>query len=134
MSKLINSFDIDGVIFMGKYGGVYPGPDDIIITGRSIEERKETHDMLRSKGIYNRVFFNSTKFDEKTREDSGFYKARTLKEFIDIVGYNIGIHFEDDPIQADIITNFLGDRIKVVLLQHNLTEKENIRHDNLENE
>ncbi len=36
---LINSFDIDGVIYMGKYGGVFPGPHDIIITGRSKRRR-----------------------------------------------------------------------------------------------
>ena len=47
--KTINTFDIDGVIFMGDYNGVYPSKDDIIITGRSIEEWDETSAMLKSK-------------------------------------------------------------------------------------
>ena len=57
---MLNSFDIDGVIFMDKYNGVYPGKDDIIITGRSKEERPETEAMLKSKGITNQVYYNST--------------------------------------------------------------------------
>ena len=35
-------FDIDGVIYMGEYDGIYPGPRDIIVTGRSIHTRRET--------------------------------------------------------------------------------------------
>ena len=52
---MVNSFDIDGVIYMGKYGGVFPGPHDIIITGRSKEEEPETSAMLLDKGISNNV-------------------------------------------------------------------------------
>ena len=45
----INSFDIDGVIYMGEYDGIYPGPRDIIVTGRSIHTRRETTKMLKAK-------------------------------------------------------------------------------------
>lgn len=124
---LINSFDIDGVIYMGKYGGVFPGPHDIIITGRSKEEEPETSAMLLSKGITNKVFMNPTAFDSKTREDSGRHKGRTLF-YLEQTGMRIGIHFEDDPIQAEIIRKMMP-HINVVLLQHELVEKENVRHD-----
>jgi hypothetical protein len=40
---MINSYDIDGVINLGgDYKGLRPGPNDIIITGRSYEEADYT--------------------------------------------------------------------------------------------
>tara|TARA_B100000035_G_scaffold195130_1_gene166589 strand:+ start:1244 stop:1693 length:450 start_codon:yes stop_codon:yes gene_type:complete len=123
---LINSFDIDGVIYMGNYGGVFPGEHDIIITGRSKEEEPETTAMLLSKGITNQVFFNATPFDEKTRESSGRHKGQTLF-YLEEIGYRFGIHYEDDPVQAEIIRKMMP-HINVVLLQHELVEKENVRH------
>jgi len=123
---MLNSFDIDGVIFMGDYDGVYPGKDDIIITGRSIEEEPETLAMLKSKGITNKVHFNPTPFDHKSREDSGRHKGRTLF-YLEEIGHRFGIHYEDDPVQAEIIRKMMP-HINVVLLQHELVEKENVRH------
>ena len=125
----INTFDIDGVIFMDEYDGVYPGPNDIIITGRSFEEFEETSAMLKSKGINNMVFMNPLPFDEKTRESSGEHKASTIAK-LQQSGYKIGIHFEDDPIQAAVIKKNVPD-VNVVLLQHDLVEKENVRHVNI---
>ena len=123
------SFDIDGVINMGDYPGIYPGVNDIIITGRSFEEEKYTLEYLYDKGIFNVVYFNSLKFDEKTRESSGHHKADTINrlnseniDFIKIVN-----HYEDDPIQADIINKKCPD-IKVILVCHDLVEKENVWH------
>ena len=124
---MINSFDIDGVIFMGDYDGVYPNKYDIIITGRSVDEKRETLDMLHKKGISNDlIFFNPVPFDEKTRESSGEHKARTIQLML-ARGYEIGIHFEDDPIQAKVIRERVPN-VNVVLLQHDLVEKENVRH------
>ena len=74
----INTFDIDGVIYMGEYGGVYPGLNDIIITGRSFEESEETLGMLTKKGIHNKVMFNELSFDNKSRESSGIHKGNTI--------------------------------------------------------
>ena len=94
----LNTFDCDGVIFINdEVGGVHPGPYDIIITGRSFEEIPETKEMLRSRGIYNRVFFNRCKFDDKTRASSGLHKAETIKR-LEKLGYFIMCHFEDDEI------------------------------------
>ena len=129
MNKVINSFDIDGVIFMGNgVGGVYPGPDDIIITGRSKEEEEETIEMLHSKGIFNDVYFNPLSFDQKTRESSGAHKGRTMY-YLEEMGIRIAIHFEDDPVQIEQINKIMPN-VQTVLLQHDLVEKENVRHYN----
>lgn len=123
----ISTFDIDGVIFMGwDTGGVYPGPRDVLITGRSFEEILETLEMLKEKGIDNVVYFNPLPYEAKTRESSGEHKARTIK-LLQEKGYIIQVHFDDDPIQTKIITKECPD-VKVVLLKHNLIEKENTRH------
>ena len=125
----MNTFDIDGVIFMGPgFDGVYPGNNDTIITGRSFEEAKETIDMLHSKGITNKVYFNPLPFDKKTRESSGQHKGEIIKALITL-GHHVNIHFEDDPIQAEEIKKIVPG-INIVLLQHDLVEKENVRHVN----
>lgn len=123
----MNTYDIDGVIYLGPgLVGVYPGPNDVIITGRSYEEAPETIKMLVSRGIDNRVLFNPIPFDEKTRESSGVHKARAIKGLVSS-GYPVQIHFEDDPIQASIIRKEVPS-VHVVLLDHDLVEKENVRH------
>lgn len=122
----VNSFDIDGVIYLGDYDGVYPGPQDIIITGRSFEERSETEIMLNKKKIRNLVFYNPLKFDEKTRESSGVHKAQTMLKLKN-EGIQVRIHFEDDPIQIAVIKE-LVTFVTIVHLDHNLVEKENVRH------
>lgn len=120
--KRINSFDIDGVIYFGPNDlGVFPGPEDVIITGRSFQEAPKTLEMLRSRGINNPVFFNPLTEEEKTRESSGEWKAKVLKGLIN-KGYDVHIHFEDDPIQVETI-NRLEPRVRVVHLVHELTEK-----------
>jgi len=123
---LINTYDIDGVIFLGEYDGVRPGPHDMIITGRSWEEFEETHRMLKVKGINNRIFFNPRKFDEKTRESSGVHKAETILYLI-ASGYQHGIHFEDDEIQIEIIKKMVPN-VRIVHMVQNIVTKENVRH------
>lgn len=96
----IASFDIDGVIFNGHdVPGIIPGPRDIIITGRSVEEENETYKMLRQRGIMNTVYFNPTLFENKSREDSGRHKANTINK-LRAEGIDIYCHYEDDPIQV----------------------------------
>jgi hypothetical protein len=123
----MNSFDIDGVIYIRKgLIGVRPGPDDVIITGRSFEEEAETRQMLHDAGIHNPVFFNPLKFDQKSRAGSGVHKANTLNRLKDD-GYDIQIHFEDDPIQIAEIKKH-APWVNIVHLDHDLTYKENMRH------
>src|SRR6478735_4239687 len=122
---MINTFDIDGVINMGEYRGLRPERNDIIITGRSIEEEGYTVKWLRERGIYNQIFFNNIPYNMKTRELSGWHKASTIK-LLQSYGLELGIHFEDDPVQADIIEK--ETTIKVVRIIHDLVEKENVWH------
>lgn len=119
--QAINSYDLDGVISIG----ITPRPEDVIITGRSFEESEETYKFLQARGIYNAVFFNPLKFKDKTRKSSGEHKATTLQRLVES-GVIISKHFEDDIIQKEEIEKHTT--IPVILLQHNLTEKENIRH------
>lgn len=114
----VNSYDIDGVITVG----ITPRPEDIIITGRSYEEAPETLEYLHSRGIYNQVFFNPQPFEDKTRESSGKHKANILKALY----FQVDKHFEDDEIQKAEIEKVVD--IPVVLISHNLTNKENERH------
>lgn len=125
--KKINSFDIDGVIFMGPgVGGVYPGPDDVIISGRSVDEVVETTRMLESKGITNKLFLNPLRYSAKTRESSGEHKANTINK-LKSDGIQVVCHFEDDEIQAAVIRQKCPDTT-VVMLVHDLVSKENQRH------
>ena len=122
----MNSFDIDGVIYINKEViGVYPGPNDIIVTGRSFEEREATIKMLKSRGINNKVFFNPEVYEKKSRASSGVHKANVLNKLKD-QGYNIIAHFEDDPIQIEQIKK-KAPWIKVIHLDHEYTNKENVR-------
>jgi len=123
--RKINTFDIDGVIFLEEHDGIYPGPIDIIITGRSYEETEETLAMLNRKGIKNKVYFNPEKFDEKSRESSGIHKARTIIQ-LKQNGYEHGVHFEDDEVQIAEIKRLIPD-IRIVHVVSDLVNKENVR-------
>lgn len=123
---MINTFDIDGVINFGEYDGIYPGKDDIIITGRSFEEEPETYAMLKRKGISNKVFFNPLRFHEKTRLTSGQFKGMIITRLINS-GTVHGIHFEDDEIQIQEIRKIVPG-VRIVHVVSNLVEKENVRH------
>lgn len=125
----MNSYDLDGVIYMGRELGLglRPSPEDVIVTGRSYEEAPETYEWLHHHGIRNAVFFNPLPFDKKTRESSGEHKSVILR-YLKSVKSNVVFHFEDDPIQAEVIKRKV-DGVEVILLQHDLTEKENVRHD-----
>lgn len=101
----INTFDIDGVIYFGdEVTGVRPCEDDIIITGRPYHDREETVKMLESRGIYNKVYINPLDRDDPKygRQASGIFKANTIT-MLQNMGYEIGLHFEDDPIQIEEI-------------------------------
>lgn len=119
----INTYDIDGVIYMGeKYEGIRPNSYEIIITGRSYEEADETIAMLKRKGIDGSILImNPLRISEKTRETSGKHKAYVISLLKD-AGFSVGIHFEDDPIQMREIKAVHPEQ-NVVLMVHDLTEK-----------
>lgn len=126
MIQKINSFDCDGVITLG----LYPGPNDIIITGRSYEEKDETLKYFANKNIHNKVFFSPHKFNEKTRIKSGIHKGNTILNLFnnDIL---VNIHFDDDIEQINEIQKIIqrfGLKTNVVYINHNgLEELENMR-------
>lgn len=114
----ICSFDIDGVIWNGEgLPGIIPSQNDIIVTGRSFEEAEVTNAMLQSRGIFNQVFYHQVLFKKKTRETAGKHKANILKVYNEVE-----FHYEDDPIQADIIRAECP-HIKVILLDNPWTAK-----------
>ena len=125
----IKSFDLDGVINLDEYGlGLRPtNDDDIIITGRSEEEREETELFLKKYNILNKVYYNPLSFSDKTRESSGEHKSRVINTLLEH-GTRVVIHYDDDPIQADIIAE--STETKVIRLNHNnMIELENIKRD-----
>lgn len=133
MSKTeISSYDIDGVIFLGegRVSGLTPGKNDLIITGRSFEEAGETYDYLHSRKIYNPVAFNLLRFDQKTRESSGHHKVKVIKQFNrNSPDYRVAIHYEDDPVQVEIIRAANIEGLFVVHVNTNgLINLENKRH------
>tara|TARA_R100001079_G_C4377051_1_gene121443 strand:- start:92 stop:460 length:369 start_codon:yes stop_codon:yes gene_type:complete len=119
----INTFDIDGVIYMGEgRTGVRPHQKDIIITGRSYTQKDETLDFLRKYEIWNEVHFNPLARDNPkySRLESGKWKAKVLTNLKK--DYIINLHFEDDPIQIEEILKVHPDQ-DIVHLHHDLTEK-----------
>lgn len=117
MKKYINSFDCDGVINIPN-GGVYPGPDDVIISGRSILETKKTIDLLHSKGIKNKFYLNDIDLDKKTDKASGMHKVKIIKMLYE-QGIYIQNFFEDNKIQAAIIEK-MCPKVNVILINSNL--------------
>lgn len=123
-----NGFDIDGVIHVGGGRvGIRPGPMDVIITGRSFEEKEETEKFLRNNGINNKVFYNDIPYDKKTRESSGIHKAKTLNMLLD-KGIKIEYFYEDDFIQKEMILNYGPKDLKIIFVDNPWMGKENARH------
>lgn len=121
----MNSYDIDGVIYLGEgRKGLLPRSEDVIISGRSCEEYLITMAQFDALDIPEEcpVYLAPWKIPHKTRRLSGLHKANTLNMLIGQQGKNIQIHFEDDPVQADIIRQFVPS-VEVVMITHNLTEK-----------
>jgi len=101
-NHVLKGYDFDGVISIG----IIPDRHGVIITGRSYEEAPEINNFLRSKGIFNPVYFNPAKFDFRSAEVSGRWKSN----MIDL----LGVHefFEDEKVQADIIMEERYDMVK----------------------
>ena len=127
----VNGFDIDGVIHLGDgVCGIRPGPQDVIITGRSQQEEAETLAFLRRNGINNTVFFNQVPSERKTRVSSGQHKAKTIVD-LSKLGIQVDYFYEDDEIQAQEIrkaidANYLDT--KVIFVNNPFVGKENRRH------
>ena len=125
MRDTINTFDFDGVITLG----IRPGQKDIIITGRSYEERNSTLDFLESQFIFNSVLFNPAKFNQKSRESSGLHKANRINELWES-GIQVVNHFDDDEVQIAVIKRNLKYPTNIIHINHGgLISFENKTHD-----
>jgi hypothetical protein len=101
----IYGYDFDGVISIG----ITPrSENDVIITGRCIDEQDEIKAILKERGIKCKVYFNPMTLAERgnhtveARTFSGKHKALTINNLLN-EGINIVRFFEDDPIQYQII-------------------------------
>lgn len=115
--KGINAFDFDGVISLG----INPGPKDVIISGRSFEEASYVNKILKDRGIYNAVYFNTMFKEGRKRADSGKHKAHILSTLMSN-GVVIDKFFEDDEIQIKEIKK-VHPGLPVVHIKSNLVEK-----------
>lgn len=99
------AYDFDGVISIG----ITPRSNqDIIITGRCIDEQDHVKSILKERGIKCDVYFNPMTLAERgdhtveARTFSGNHKASTIARLKE-EGINIVRFFEDDPIQLGLI-------------------------------
>lgn len=119
----INTFDFDGVIYLGeKILGLTPQRNDIIITGRTFEEKEIVERILLHRGIFNQVYYNPTPKCIRTREQSGQHKGLVLMHLINEKGVKHGVHFEDDEIQIAEILKIIPT-LTIVHIKHELTVK-----------
>lgn len=117
-------YDFDGVVSIG----VTPRfSDDIIITGRCIDEKEYVFEKLKELGVTSNVYFNPMTLAERgnhtvqARTYSGQHKARTIKKLRE-EGYNLTRFFEDDPIQKALIEES-NPEIEIVHIVSNLVQK-----------
>lgn len=102
----VNIYDFDGCVSIG----VTPRENDIIITGRCIDEYKEVYNYLESINILGKVlvYFNPILLKDRgnhtveARIYSGKHKANIINQLISN-GVEIDYYFEDDELQADIV-------------------------------
>jgi len=117
-------YDFDGVVSIG----VTPRfSDDIIITGRCIDEKEYVFEKLKELGVTSNVYFNPMTLAERgnhtvqARTYSGQHKARTIKKLRE-EGYNLTRFFEDDPVQKALIEES-NPEIEIVHIVSNLVQK-----------
>lgn len=121
--KHIKGFDFDGVISLG----ITPGKEDVIITGRCIDEQVYVRGILQNRGINNKVYFNPLTLEErgnhtiKARLYSGRHKANTIGKLRND-GIIVTRFFEDDPIQLDCIKEEFPE-VELVHIVSNLVQK-----------
>lgn len=118
------AYDFDGVVSIG----VTPRfSDDIIITGRCIDEKEYVFEKLKELGVTSNVYFNPMTLAERgnhtvrARTYSGMHKAKTISKLKE-EGIIVQRFFEDDPIQKAIIEEHHPD-LSVVHVISNLVEK-----------
>ncbi len=120
----VYGYDFDGVLSIG----INPrSNEDIIITGRCIDEQEYVKNILSERGIKCKVYFNPMTLAERgdhtvaARTYSGNHKARTINGLKE-EGINVTRFFEDDPIQKSLIEAH-NPHVEVVHIVSSLVEK-----------
>lgn len=120
----VYGYDFDGVISIG----ITPSKsNDVIITGRCVDEKEYVLDILKSRGINNRVCFNPMTLKERgnhteeARGRSGLHKSNTIRD-LKAEGIEVVRFFEDDKIQHNIIRKF-HPKLELVYIYSELVEK-----------
>lgn len=114
----MRAFDFDGVITEG----FHPTADDIIITGRAIDEYRHVTNYLKALVIpIVPIYFNPVLYDKRgdktvaARQHSGNHKANTLLTLLNNE-VPVEVFFEDDPLQAEIMEAILPKDFDIVLV------------------
>jgi hypothetical protein len=117
----VNSYDFDGVITVG----LIPRAQDIIITGRGVDEEELVRSVCNRLGIVDPVICLNAKTKKmgRTREDSGEHKAKVILSLIK-KGVKLWNHFEDDPLQISTILDIIEERKKQLNSNESLSEDE----------
>lgn len=98
----MRSFDMDGVVT----AGCMPAEGDIIVTGRLFTGFATCYRECRDLGVPECVPIYMRPFGELAdREAAGDWKAAVLDAFIEHCGTDGIEHWEDDPLQIEIIRN-----------------------------
>ncbi|MHC4616793.1 MAG: HAD family hydrolase [Planctomycetota bacterium] len=104
---MLRSYDIDGVIT----AGVRPVKPCIIVSGRKFTSAEKTHKQFQQLGIDPTIAVylrpNGAPAD---RQSAGMWKALIIGQA------GVTEHWEDDPLQADIVKKMTG--VKVVFVNH----------------
>lgn len=120
---MIYGYDFDGVISIG----INPShSDDVIITGRCIDEKEYVINELKKRNINNQVFFNPMTLEKRgnhtieSRMFSGKHKSDVIQM---LVGLDVIVtrFFEDDPIQIAILRNE-NPNLEIVSINSKLVE------------
>lgn len=105
----INSFDFDGTLTTGRFTPIVGV--DVVVTGRCFNESKYVNDKLTELGADGiAVFFNTLHLNvrgdktESARIKSAIHKVEVLTK---LLANNTVTHYEDDPIQIEIIKGML---------------------------
>lgn len=121
---MFNTFDFDGVIYLGDFIGVQPTIRDHIVTGRSYEEYDFVEFYLRDvvglRFPLENIHMNPLPYSQKSRESSAKHKVEVIQRLRRKTGESHGVHFEDDPLQIKVM-NELDPSIRIVHLVHNFT-------------
>lgn len=118
-------YDFDGVVSIGITPSSY---QDVIITGRCLDEGEEVFGVLKKRNISCNVYLNPILLEqrgnhtESSRIISAHHKVDTISNLRRNGICNVVRFFEDDPLQLSILKKFHPE-IEYVFIESNLVEK-----------